>query len=395
MAVKKIAINILLCYIVSSSFVDAHASIAWKTLPELVHDAPCIAKGTVSSDAGRIILKIDEMLKGQNYETLRIEFQSWFEVPDPQFTDGEAVLVFLKVVDPNGTAQLLGVGDQAKWPREVRTGSESKYMYAHARIYEKAALESIVDLVKRMLTVENAEGLDRRVELCEQYIASSNPLLQFTAMQYALGGHLWPVPSGSRYPTVPREISRQRFGILRRLSKNALSLIDSAEPEIRGYSARFLRYAEPATAIPSLIPMITDEDRLVRSFTKTTLGTLATDLKIKGAFTEYNPDDSAKNLESVQQQWNDWWEAHKDRMKSGMTQSDGPENAPAKSDVPAKTGKSVDTPFSLSQESQDEGTAEKTSRKTSWTALAGVLSASLHEMRFSWWYRQLWPGDFA
>jgi len=30
-----------------------------------------------------------------------------------------------------------------------------------------------------------------------------------------------------------------------------------------------------------------------------------------------------------------------------------------------------------------------------YTLLQSVLSVSLHEMRFSWWYLQLWPGDFA
>jgi hypothetical protein len=313
------------------------ASIVWHTLPQLVHDSPTIVTGNITIQDQRIILNIEKTLKGQEHRQLRILYHHWFDVPDPQFKNGENVLLFLYIPDPNkerlmfpntpnpkeGEMYLFGLGDQAKWPRVYPEKVDRHKPPRHyPKLQDNASLRDIEDVVERLLEIENAPNLDEKVKLCTEYIRSSNRLLQLTALQYAMWGHLWAPPPGEPRGRIPKEISRKRFNIRRNLSGEvlSLSLVDSNEPSIRAESIRFLRYASPSQAMPNLIRRITDEDRLVRSVTSTVLNTLSMDLKITGSFVKYRPDEPPEHLRSIQHQWNDWWQNNKDRLKSTVQQ---------------------------------------------------------------------------
>jgi len=306
------------------------ATIERYTLPELVHKAPTIVKGTISIQNNKITINVEKTLKGQEHRRLIVLYQHWFEVPDPQFKNGENVLLFLYTPDPNKyilpfvnipkpkkeEMYLFGLGDQAKWPRVYPEKPDRQHVYHHyPKLQDNASLNDIQEVVEKLLRIENTADLDEKVKLCTEYIRSSNPLLQFTALQYAIWGHLWSPPPGEPHGIIPNEVAERRINILRGLSDEvlALSLVDSNEPSIRAEAIRFLRYAYPGVAMPNLIRKITDDDSLVRSATRTVLGTMASELKIKGGFINYRYADPPEKLKSIQQQWNDWWQQEKQR----------------------------------------------------------------------------------
>lgn len=313
---------------------QSQASVHYRSLPQLVHDAPTIVRGSITIQDEKIILNVEKTLKGQEHLRLRVLYLHWFDVPDPRFKNGEDVLLFLHIPDlksdfarmafpdapepKKGEMYLLGLGDQAKWPRSYPEKPKKHEYYHHfPRLQDNASLDAIQNVVEKLLEIENEPNLDEKVKLCTKYIRSPNRLLQFTAMQYAVWDYLWAPPPGKPGGSVPTEVARERFNILRNLSDEvlSLSLVDSNEPSLRAESIRLLRYALPKKAMPHLISRITDEDKLVRSATRTTLNTMAYELKITGPFVKYKHDDHADRLKSVQQQWSDWWRENRDRVK--------------------------------------------------------------------------------
>lgn len=281
--------------------------IKWYDFPELVQKSFIIAKGRISMRDEKPVLIVEQMLKGETYRELIIQSQSWLDIPSPKFQDGEVVLLFLETPDIAGTAQLVGYGDQAKWPR-------SKVSGGYPKILTDASLKDIQKVVEKLLRIEESSVLEEKTKLCAEYIKSSNPLLQLTGMQYVLGGLLWPPPPDDSFPRVPHEIAQKRFDILRSLSSVAVPLLNSGEPSIRVASIRLLRYAPPSVAMPNVIRKITDEDASARTATHTILNTLSIELKVSPGF-KYNPRDSIERLRSVQEQWNNWWRENKNRLK--------------------------------------------------------------------------------
>ena len=336
---KRMRVKTLLrmCVFVSVtlSSSDSLGVIVWRTLPQLVHDAPTIVKGNITIQDQRVILNIEKTLKGQEHRQVTVLFHHWSEVPDPQFKNGENVLLFLYIPDPNkerlmfpntpdpkkGEIYLFGLGDQAKWPKTY--ADPKRDFTGYPNLLATGSLSDIQKIVEELLRIEDIADLDEKVKLCTEYIRSSNRRLQFTALQYAVRGQLWAPPPGEPRGRITNEVADKRFNILRKLSGEALSLslVDSNEPSIRAESMRFLRYASPSEAMPNLIRRITDEDRLVRSVTRTVLNTLSMDLEITGSFVKYKPDEPPEHLRFIQQQWNDWWQKNKDRLKDAAQQT--------------------------------------------------------------------------
>jgi hypothetical protein len=312
---------------------NSYGSIVWRSLPKLIHEAPVIAKGKISIQDDKIILNVDKILKGQDSSQIIVLYRHWFEVPDPKFKDGEYVLLFLHTPDPNednllfpntpplkeGEMYLFGLGDQAKWPRIYPVKPKRHEYYHHyPKLQDTASLEAIQDVVEKVLAIENAKSLEDKVKLCTEYIKSSNRLLQFTAVEYAIHGGLWAPPPGKPFPAISHEVADKRNNILKKLADEviSLSLVDSNEPSVCAEAIRFMRYAEPDKTIPLLIPKITDKDQDVRSATRTALNAIAGNLQITDSFVNYRSKDSVEKLKSVQQQWNEWWEENKDDIKS-------------------------------------------------------------------------------
>ena len=92
---------------------------------------------------------------------------------------------------------------------------------------------------------------------------------------------LWGVSFGLRrlktlsHPRVPHEAAKKRFGVLRQLSRDALSLVESDDPSLEAESIRLLRYARPSDALPHLINRITDRNPSIKKVTRSVLSTLA------------------------------------------------------------------------------------------------------------------------
>jgi hypothetical protein len=179
-------------------------------------------------------------------------------------------------------------------------------------------LKAIQDVVEKLLQIENAKELEEKVKLCTDYIKSSNRLVQFTMMEYAIHGNLWALSPSNRASIISHEEAKKRFNILTRFSSEilSLSLVDSKEPSIRAVVILFLRYDEPSKVMPLLIGKITDEDINVRSNTRTVLNTLATEMKINDDFINYRHDDPIENLKSIQQQWDDWWQKNQHKSET-------------------------------------------------------------------------------
>ncbi len=275
--------------------------------PELVARSSIIAKGTIVKRNNKPVLVVEHVLKGEAGSKVIIQSQSLAETPAPKFEDDEVVLLFLQPRAAEGTARLIGYGDQAKWPRSKGTGG-------YPEILIDASLEDIQKTVEKLLLIEDALGLEEKTKLCAEYIGSSNSLLQLTVLQHVLGGLLWPPPPGDPFPIISHEAAKKRFDILRNLSSGAVALLGSDKPSIRAAAIRLLRYAPPGVAMPNLIMTITDEDASVRTATHTVLRTLSIELKVAGEF-EYDPDDPAERLVSVQDEWNNWWRQNKDSLQ--------------------------------------------------------------------------------
>ena len=312
----------------------SEATINYRSLPQLVHDAPTIVTGNITIRGEKIILNVEKTLKGQQHHQLRVFYLHWFEVPDPRFRNGERVLLFLHIPDlksdfarmafpdapepKKGEMYLLGLGDQAKWPRSYPEKPKKHVHYHHfPRLQDNASLDDIQDVVERLLKIENEPNLDEKVKLCIEHIRSPNRLLQFTVMECAVRGGLWAPPPGKPGGRVPNEVADKRRDVLRNLSREVLtlSLVDSNEPSLRAESVRFLRYALPKKAMPHLISRITDEDLIVRRETRTALNMQADWLNITGPFVKYKHDDHPDRLISVRQQWMNWWQQNKDRIR--------------------------------------------------------------------------------
>lgn len=313
---------------------DSYGLIHWQSLPKLIHEAPVIAKGKISTQDDKIILNVEKTLKGQEHSKITVFYMKWpeYEGALPKFKDGENVLLFLtndikgyKSLVPDtpdlkkGELCLLGFSNQAKWPRVYPEKRKDNVYYHHyPKLQDTASLEAIQDVVEKLLQIENTKALEEKVKLCTEYIKSPNRLLQFTSMEYAIQSFLWAPPPGKPFPQIPHEVAAKHNNILKKLADEvlSLSLVDSNEPSVCVEAIRFMRYAEPDKAIPLLIPKITDKDQDVRSATRTALNVIAGNLQITGSFANYKSKDSAENLKSVQQQWNKWWENNKDNIKS-------------------------------------------------------------------------------
>ncbi|MBN1359299.1 MAG: HEAT repeat domain-containing protein [Sedimentisphaerales bacterium] len=312
---------------------EGFASIVWRSLPSLVHDCPTIVKGTIAIHDDAIILDVEKTFKGEEHQRLRVRYRSWFEVADPQLENGEAVLLFLYTPDPNvdkvlffdppileeGAMYLFGLGDQAKWPRVYpKEPDKHKPPHHYPALQDIASLADIEDVVEKLLEIENTPNLPDKVRICTEYIRSESRLLQYTGMQYALQSLLWARPFGAPRETVSLETSRERFAIRRQLSREvlSLSLLDSNEPSLRAKAAQFLRYAPLSEAMPRLISRITDDDPHVRTAVRVTLRTFARELDVTDAFAQsISADDSLDQCRLVQQQWLNWWENNRVRLK--------------------------------------------------------------------------------
>lgn len=292
---------------------EGFAKIIWFTFPELVKNSSIIAKGTISIRNAKPVLLVEQTLKGEAHRELIIQPRSWLDIPTPTFRDGEVVLLFLESPDATGTARLVGYGDQAKWPGARSRGAGGYPGYP--KVLTEASLKDIQEVVEKLLQIEEASGLEKKTELCADYIRSSNPLLQLTGLQYVLQDLLWPPPPDNPFPRVPHEIAKKRFDILRSLSSGAVPLLESDKPSIRAAAIRLLRYAPSEVAMPNLIRKISDADLGVRTATRTVLNTLSIELKVGGKF-EYSPGDSMDRLISVQDKWNNWWRENKDRLEN-------------------------------------------------------------------------------
>ncbi len=301
----RISRQILVCAVLGLLYPgDSTADPVWRTLPQLVHDAHVIAQGTISIEADKYLLQIDEMLKGQAAGRLIVRSHLFAPLHGVEFHNGEAVLLFLEIPDSNGMAYLLGSGDQGKWPKTP--GDPNHQSADYPRLLTEAPLEKIHNVAGQLLAIENAGQLDQKVTVCTKYIRSADPLLQYVAMQYAGQGLLWPPSPENPYPRVSHELAKRRFDILRKLSEDAISLVDSNEPSVRAESVRLLRYARVADAMPKLIKRITDSDLNVRSSTRIVLGTIAREYKIQDSFVDFDHRDTQDRLQPAQKAWNDW-----------------------------------------------------------------------------------------
>ncbi|MBN1973902.1 MAG: hypothetical protein JW787_09715 [Sedimentisphaerales bacterium] len=300
-------------------------------MSQLVHEAPYIAKGKISIKNDKVILNIEKMLKGESYSELLISFRQDSEAPDPIFNDGEEVILFLHIPDfskgyiipglgpiplpeiKEGEMYLFGLGDQGKWPRKYY--EKYKFQEHYPKLQDTASLEAIQDVVEKLQKIEDSNNLDEKISFYMEYIKSSDKVLQYTAMEYALYGGIWTsqkenlnwVGNSTKYKYILKKLCDEIF---------SLSLIDDKEPTIRSEAIRLLRFAEPYNIIPLLIPKITDADRLVRSVTCGNLTQFAREQKIKGDFINFKPEDSIESLMAIQKQWNDWWEENKHRFSA-------------------------------------------------------------------------------
>ena len=295
---------------------NGYSKIGYDTLSQLIHNAPYIAKGKISLQNEKVILNIKKMLKGKSQNELTISFLHDFEAPDPKFSDGEEVILFLHIPDfskgyiipglgaipmpevKEGEMYLFGLGDQAKWPK--RYSGKYKFM-PYPKLQDTASLEAINNVVQKILKVEDSNNLDEKIKLCTEYIKSSDKLLQYTAMEYALdSGFL------DSFYKKDKKILNQFYNEIIKLN-----LINDDESTIRSEAIRFLRLAEVLEVIPLLIPKITDSDRLVRSATLEILFRHIRDSKDNKYF---SPDDSMDKLKSIQMKWNEWWLENKDKF---------------------------------------------------------------------------------
>ena len=161
---------------------NSEADIIWRSLPQLVHDAPTIVTGNITIKGEKIILNVEKTLKGQEHRQLRVFYLHWFEVPDPRFRNGERVLLFLYIPDlkgefarlafpdapepKKGEMYLLGLGDQAKWRRSYPEKPEKHEFYHHfPRLQDKASLDAIQNVVEKLLKLENEPNLDEKVKM--------------------------------------------------------------------------------------------------------------------------------------------------------------------------------------------------------------------------------------
>lgn len=313
---------------------ESYGLIHWHSLPNLIHEAPVIARGKISIQDKEIILDVEKTLKGQEHSKIAILYMKWpeYEGTLPKFKDGENVLLFLtndiKGYKPlvfntpdmkKGELCLFGFSDQAKWPRVYPEKRKDNVYYHHyPKLQDTASLKAIEDVIEKLLEIENTKELEEKVKLCTEYIKSPNRLLQFTGMEYAIQGGLWAPPIGEKSSSISYETSKKRFSIMKKLGDEiiSLSLVDSNEPSVCAEAIRFMRYAEPDKAIPLLIPKITDKDEDVRSATRTALKVIAGNLQITGSFVNYKSKDPVEKLKSVQQQWNEWWQNNKDNIKN-------------------------------------------------------------------------------
>jgi len=317
----------LICVLFLST--NSFARIMWRTLPQLVHESPNIAKGTILIKNEKIILKIEKMIKGEDYKELVILFQHDLEAPDPQFKNDEEVLLFLEpqlnksetnpAKDSNEIEMyLFGLGDQAKWPRVYQNNSSSNASYLYyPKLQDSAPLKAIQNVVEKLLIVEDANNIDEKVKLCSEYIKSPDKLLQFTTLQFVIQSGLWPPPPENTQETVLSSSTiAERNSILKKFGEEIidLSLIDDKESTIRAEAIKFLRYIEPYKAISLLIPKLTDDDRLVRSVSRDVLNKFSAELNIAGELSSYKSDDSIENYKSIQQNWNTWKEKNADKF---------------------------------------------------------------------------------
>ena len=304
-------------------------SIVWNTLPDLVHKAPAIVTGKISMQDEKVVLIVENILKGRKQDQITIYCMKWpsYEAAPPRFTDGEKVLLFLFVPEPpfseldrlmgihevhEGEMYLFGLGDQGKWPRIYPERPKGNEYYRHyPRLQDNASLEAIQDVVEKFLKIEDSNDLVKRVNLCAEYIKSENNLLKLTALQYAGQSLLWEVPDGKSFSRSSEEISQMKKSFINGIHDEFMKLIDSNEPSLLAESIRYLKYAQPGEALPVLIRNITNEDRDIRTNTSSALFQLAGELKITGDFVKYNSTEPMENLAAIQKQWNDWWEENK------------------------------------------------------------------------------------
>jgi hypothetical protein len=308
--------------------INGYAKIGYDSLPQLIHSAPYIAKGKITVQNDEVILNIEKMLKGENVRELTILFEHNFEAPDPKFTDGEKVILFLHIPDfgegyiipglgvipmpevKEGEMYLFGLGDQAKWPK--RYSGNYKFM-PYPKLQDNASLDEIQDVVEKLLIIEDTNNIDEKVKLCTEYLKSSDKLLQYTILEFILYSGIWTshtenlswLRNSTKYQYILKNLSDEVFSI---------SLIDDKEPTIRAEAIRFLRYTETYKAISILIPKLTDDDRLVRSVSREVLNIFSGELKISEELASYKSDDSMENYKSIQQKWKAWEEKNKDKF---------------------------------------------------------------------------------
>jgi hypothetical protein len=287
-----------------------------------------IVEGTITVQDETVLLNVERTLKGQERRQIKVLYVHWFEAPDPHFKNGEDVLLFLGNPDPNANRlffpdivipkenemYLYGLGDMAKWPKTY--ADPNKDWTGYPRLLNVAPLNAIETLVEKILVIENAPDLGRKVDLCTEYIRSPDPSLQYVTLEYVRFRLLWPSPPGSSHPIIPDEMREKERQILRQIAREALPLVDSNEPLIRARAMLMLRYRPPTETMPHLIEGITDEYRGAREAARQVLNILARVLKVEEPFVDFNSGQPPEQLRSVQRQWNAWWESNRVRVKA-------------------------------------------------------------------------------
>lgn len=325
----------MLCGTIILSLVSREglAAIVQLGLPQLVHEAPMIVKGSISMHEGEVFIDVEKTLKGREHQRLQVRYSPWFEVSDPRFEDGEAVLLFLTpspepmslLRSPDlpgpreGEMYLLGFGDQAKWPRVYpEQPEEHKSQIRYSKLLEAASLDDIEGIVAKLLLIEEASAVDDKVAICISYLRIPEPSLQCTIMRYVEFGLLWPRSPEEPSPQISHEQSRMRLSVRRQFSREVLerSLQDANEPDLRRQAVSALRYAHFTEAIPQLIERITDDDSRVQTRARGVLRTLARELHMTDAFATSVDNDSPEHLRTVQQQWQDWWQNNRARLQA-------------------------------------------------------------------------------
>lgn len=266
------------------------------SFPDLVANSAVIANGVVSIQGEKPVLAVEKLLKGNAGRRLTLLSRAEWVYEPAGFKDGERVLVFLKRVDDDGAATLLGLSDMGKWPQT--------FGGFHTDTYRTASVAELTNTVSTIMGILAEKDVDKLAESVIGMLAGKKDLERLAALDLV---------SSQAYTkaVTSQKMSRQRQVI----AAHSLDALRSKNPDVRAAAIGLSTYAPTSLVTDRLIELLTDSDKGCQNRARTALDAVFSYAKIAEPRPVLLPLDTKEQRATAKVACEKAWNARKDQQR--------------------------------------------------------------------------------